>query len=348
MFNGPGAHISKKFLQFLVPLSSLSSEDFSIPMKLPSPQDNLYKTQKLTLNIVVTYPIGAKADILNVLFVISEPSPPSSSSPSHPQSTPMSKSQQKRKPAVAKASKAEAIEAFKSWHPTIRSIVDLLPDAEAVDSDETKALRWDIYDMHDHPAPYYTRGGVCLAGDAAHASTPHLGSGAGFGIEDALTLATVLEAVDKEIIDAGEGARVTETVTDSDDNDNHGEPEVAIKDESSTNTREQVCKVKKPDLCRAALAAYNDVRYERTQWLPGASREACGLFQWEGEAGRRGRDDPAWFGEEITRRFYHIWNYDIDGMVRDVLAQFRGRVGSNMPVGVGKGRGEGISGHLSM
>lgn len=260
----------------------------------------------------------------------------------------MSKSQEKKKPAVAKASKSEAIEAFKSWHPTIRSIVDLLPDAEAVDSDETKALRWDIYDMHDHPAPYYTRGGVCLAGDAAHASTPHLGSGAGFGIEDALTLATVLEAVDKEIIDAGEGARVTGTVTDDDDNDNHGEPEVVIKDESSTNTREQVRKVKKPDLCRAALAAYNDVRYERTQWLPGASREACGLFQWEGEAGRRGRDDPAWFGEEITRRFYHIWNYDIDGMVRDVLAQFSGRVGSNMPVGVGKGQGEGISGHLSM
>lgn len=261
----------------------------------------------------------------------------------------MSKSQEKKKPAVAKASKSEAIEAFKSWHPTIRSIVDLLPDAEAVDSDETKALRWDIYDMHDHPAPYYTRGGVCLAGDAAHASTPHLGSGAGFGIEDALTLATVLEAVDKEIIDAGEGARVTGTMMRDDGNDNLEEDaEVVTQDESNATRGKTNKKVKKPDLCRAALAAYNDVRYERTQWLPGASREACGLFQWEGEAGRRGRDDPAWFGEEITRRFYHIWNYDIDGMVRDVLAQFRGRVGSNMPVGVGKGQGEGISGHLSM
>jgi 2-polyprenyl-6-methoxyphenol hydroxylase-like FAD-dependent oxidoreductase len=38
----------------------------------------------------------------------------------------------------------------------------------------------------------FAKGRVCLAGDAAHASTPNQGGGAGFGIEDALVLAEVL------------------------------------------------------------------------------------------------------------------------------------------------------------
>jgi 2-polyprenyl-6-methoxyphenol hydroxylase-like FAD-dependent oxidoreductase len=36
--------------------------------------------------------------------------------------------------------------------------------------------------------PTFAKGRVCLAGDAAHASTPNQGGGAGFGIEDALVL----------------------------------------------------------------------------------------------------------------------------------------------------------------
>lgn len=55
--------------------------------------------------------------------------------------------------------------------------------------------KWGIFDLLDHPVPRYSQGVVCLAGDAAHASSPHHGAGAGFGIEDALLLAELLAAV---------------------------------------------------------------------------------------------------------------------------------------------------------
>jgi 2-polyprenyl-6-methoxyphenol hydroxylase-like FAD-dependent oxidoreductase len=42
------------------------------------------------------------------------------------------------------------------------------------------------------PAPWH-RGRVLLIGDAAHATTPHLASGAGLAIEDALVLAELLQ-----------------------------------------------------------------------------------------------------------------------------------------------------------
>ena len=41
-------------------------------------------------------------------------------------------------------------------------------------------------------APYYNKGRVCMTGDAAHATTPFQGQGAGQAIEDALVLETLL------------------------------------------------------------------------------------------------------------------------------------------------------------
>src|SRR3984957_16822281 len=46
-----------------------------------------------------------------------------------------------------------------------------------------------------HPAPWY-RGRVVLIGDAAHATTPHLASGAGMAIEDGIVLADELSRSD--------------------------------------------------------------------------------------------------------------------------------------------------------
>lgn len=46
------------------------------------------------------------------------------------------------------------------------------------------------------PPPWH-RGRVVLIGDAAHATTPHLASGAGIGIEDAIVLAQELERTDE-------------------------------------------------------------------------------------------------------------------------------------------------------
>ena len=45
------------------------------------------------------------------------------------------------------------------------------------------------------PLPWH-RGRIVLIGDAVHATTPHLGSGAGIGIEDAIVLAEECAAAD--------------------------------------------------------------------------------------------------------------------------------------------------------
>ncbi len=49
---------------------------------------------------------------------------------------------------------------------------------------------WALFDML--PAPTYYTGNVVLLGDAAHASTPHQGAGAGQALEDAFILSLLL------------------------------------------------------------------------------------------------------------------------------------------------------------
>lgn len=49
---------------------------------------------------------------------------------------------------------------------------------------------WALFDML--PAPTYYAGNVVLMGDAAHASTPHQGAGAGQALEDAFILSILL------------------------------------------------------------------------------------------------------------------------------------------------------------
>ncbi|KAK0387824.1 hypothetical protein NLU13_4069 [Sarocladium strictum] len=59
-------------------------------------------------------------------------------------------------------------------------------------TDETLNV-WAIFDLGDHPVPTFTRGRVAISGDAAHATSPHHGAGAGFCIEDAFFLAELLQ-----------------------------------------------------------------------------------------------------------------------------------------------------------
>lgn len=54
----------------------------------------------------------------------------------------------------------------------------------------------DVWALFDHPpSPTFYKGRLCLLGDAAHATTPHQGAGAGQAIEDALVLSTLLGQV---------------------------------------------------------------------------------------------------------------------------------------------------------
>jgi salicylate hydroxylase len=55
----------------------------------------------------------------------------------------------------------------------------------------------DVWALFDHPpAPTYYKGRLAILGDAAHASTPHQGAGAGQAIEDAYILTHLLGKID--------------------------------------------------------------------------------------------------------------------------------------------------------
>lgn len=78
---------------------------------------------------------------------------------------------------------AELRRRFADWH-------DPIPDLLAA-TDQATLLRHDIYELPRLDS--YVRGPVALLGDAAHAMTPNLGQGANLAIEDAVTVAALLD-----------------------------------------------------------------------------------------------------------------------------------------------------------
>lgn len=75
---------------------------------------------------------------------------------------------------------------FSTWGASSRALVELLLDTHEPS----------LWAMWDHtPASTYTKGRIAMMGDAAHATTPFQGQGAGQAIEDALVLATLLAEV---------------------------------------------------------------------------------------------------------------------------------------------------------
>jgi salicylate hydroxylase len=75
---------------------------------------------------------------------------------------------------------------YEGWDQRVQDVIRSL--------DET--FRWGIYDRA--PLPYWSKGCVTLMGDAAHPMVPHVGQGAGQSIEDAFTLAVLLEKCNKD------------------------------------------------------------------------------------------------------------------------------------------------------
>ncbi|KAH8799825.1 hypothetical protein F5884DRAFT_868939 [Xylogone sp. PMI_703] len=178
---------------------------------------------------------------------------------------------------TAPATKEEVVKAFADWCPAVRAITNLLPDT---------LDKWGIFDTHDYPAPTYAQGRVCLAGDAAHASSPHHGGGAGIGVEDALTLVSLME-------------RVITTL--------------------------QTTSLSKGKAIRAAFAAYDPVRRERTQWFVASSRHACDIYEWQ--APECGSDLDKCY-REIRWRSHRLWHFDLDYMMGEAGENYKRILGS--------------------
>ncbi|KAI0394534.1 hypothetical protein F5Y17DRAFT_457881 [Xylariaceae sp. FL0594] len=229
----------------------------------------------------ITYPV-ARDTLLNALFVISDNNNDNKAS---------SSSGWTHQKLTAPGKKEEVVQAFREWHPVVRALVDLLPE-----EDSGRLDKWALFDMFEYPAEKFNVGATCLAGDAAHAAGPHLGSGAGFGVEDALVLASILEAADKRVVELGRDG--------------------GLKGKGEGKAR----RVK---ICHDALEAYNEARFDRDQWLPGATREAVELFQGTDEEVAR---DPDTYLPRVTRLYHEIWDMDVGKMVADAVAGFERRV----------------------
>ena len=174
---------------------------------------------------------------------------------------------------TAPATKQEVVEVFKDWNPTVRTIVSLLEDS---------LDKWAIFDTHKHPAPTFSNGRVCIAGDAAHASAPHHGAGAGFGVEDALALGTVMEEAVATLKHPGKRTSKSAALT-------------------------------------AAFEAYDAARRERSQWLVRSSRTVGETYEW---AHPNCGNDPEKCLKEIEWRAHKIWYFDIETMLREARSAF--------------------------
>ncbi|KAL4799177.1 hypothetical protein BDV19DRAFT_376398 [Aspergillus venezuelensis] len=142
----------------------------------------------------------------------------------------------------------KAQEALKGWKDDIRAVIDLLP---------VRPAKWAIFDMSEHPAKTYASGRVCVAGDAAHASTPFLASGAAMGVEDAAVLTTTLDT--------------------------------ALSNTKPGSSTEQSAAI------RAAFQAYSNVRLQRSQTTVRDSRAVGDVCMWQNP--ETGQDPNKCFAE---------------------------------------------------
>ncbi|CAG5144236.1 uncharacterized protein ALTATR162_LOCUS1506 [Alternaria atra] len=76
----------------------------------------------------------------------------------------------------------EVREKFKEWHT---SLIDLI-------ANHNLPSKWALFTLQ-HNAPYF-KNRTCLLGDSAHATTPHMGAGAGMAMEDAYLLSHLIVA----------------------------------------------------------------------------------------------------------------------------------------------------------
>ncbi|KAJ2996855.1 hypothetical protein NUW58_g840 [Xylaria curta] len=94
------------------------------------------------------------------------------------------------KQMVLPARREDLEEVFADWNPCVQNLIKLFPQ---------QLEKWAVFDLWDYPAPSYNKNTICLAGDAAHASSPHHGAGACIGIEDALCLCVLMSRVHESV-----------------------------------------------------------------------------------------------------------------------------------------------------
>ncbi|OMG61768.1 MULTISPECIES: salicylate 1-monooxygenase [Pseudomonadaceae] len=134
---------------------------------------------------ILTFPVK-QGRLINVVAFFSDRSQPDPTWPAD-------------MPWVRNASQREMLDTFTGWGAAARVLLECIP----------APTLWALHDLAELPTYVYRR--VALIGDAAHATLPHMGAGAGQGIEDAYFLARLLGDTQ---VDAGNLAELLEAYDD--------------------------------------------------------------------------------------------------------------------------------------
>ncbi|KXS94999.1 hypothetical protein AC578_1524, partial [Pseudocercospora eumusae] len=175
---------------------------------------------------------------------------------------------------VVESSRDELAANFSGWHPCVQALLRLLP---------TTIEKWGLFDMFDYPAPRYNLGLVCIAGDAAHATSPHHGAGSAMGVEDALCLNVLVQAAVASISTGAASASHALTT---------------------------------------AWQVYNSIRYTRSQWLVHSSRRVVDLYHSTDWADMERHTKAQLCFEEIKDRSFKIWHFEPSVMIRETMQAY--------------------------
>ncbi|KAI0480310.1 salicylate 1-monooxygenase sala [Xylariaceae sp. FL0804] len=179
---------------------------------------------------------------------------------------------------TAPAHKKDAMADFAHFGPAVNTKLELVND----DVD-----KYALFDLAEHPVPTFYRGRVCISGDAAHATTPYHGAGAGVCIEDSAMLTALLADVQQRVTSASASSASASASASG--------PEASAALE-------------------AAFAAFDAHRRARGHWLVADSRETGRLYQGlEPGVGR----DFAEIEARLKRGFAQVWDYDLDKAVAE-------------------------------
>jgi salicylate hydroxylase len=154
---------------------------------------------------------------------------------------------------------------FSSWGAPIKALLSNIQRPE----------RWALYDHV--AAPTYVKGRVALMGDAAHATTPHQGQGAGMAFEDSLILSGILGNI------------------------------------LNYPCQEEESELDMHKIIESCLLAYDEVRRPRTQEVTRTSKEMGGIIGYSGEGIGR---DLAKMKLNLDSRMAWIWDIDLDKEVK--------------------------------
>jgi len=214
---------------------------------------------------IVMYPVE-KGAFMNMVAIKHEPLPSEYAAEDSQSFTPSVKEEANW---VQTVTTETVIADFADWGEPIQALLSQIERPE----------RWALFDHL--PAPTYVKGNLVLMGDAAHASTPHQGQGAGMAFEDSLVLSGVLGKV------LGP---------------NRERPEVPT---STVNAKIEAC-----------FRAYDAVRRPRTQKLCKTSREMGEIMEYIAPGFG---DDLTKIKDNLDQRMDWIWDVDLQAEVQQAV-----------------------------